>query len=403
MGPPSNRRLNPPSWMRSSDVLELLDTLSKAGATGRFVGGCVRDSLLNRPVNDIDIAVDQEPIAVQQALKKAGYRTVPTGLRHGTLTVLLETGPVEVTSLRRDVETDGRRAVVSFTEDWEEDALRRDFTINALYCDADGRLYDFHNGLEDLKTRKICFIGDAETRIKEDVLRIFRFFRFHAQLEKHPLDPIGLAACERLIDLLPTLSAERVATELLKILSSPSPAEILETVSRIGGLSHWLPEATEFEIFDRLGSSDALLRLASLLQHSEVPLVCNRLRISNQQKSRLIAATRLSEPPASDKDVRALLYREGKEAIRDRAHIGIARGNPQWAKVFAIADCWDLPVFPLSGTDALAIGIAHGPDVGEALKTVQDAWIDSDFNLALPALKAMLLEIKMSAGGGDEL
>ena len=386
----SDTRLEPPDWMRDPEILGLLDTLAEAGVTGRFVGGCVRDPLINRPVNDVDIAVDRDPQTVAKILKDAEIRSIPTGIEHGTQTVPLGIGPVELTSLRRDVETDGRRAVVSFTDDWAEDAARRDFTINALYCDADGQIFDYTDGLKDLAARRIRFIGDAETRIREDVLRILRFFRFHAQLLISQLDADGLEACTRCRDLLPSLSAERVAIELKKILGSPDPAFILEQMQTGRFLEDWLPEITEVDDIDRLGSSEWLLRLALLIKSGDVDPICDRLRFSNQERKRLHAAKKDTPSPKTDAAVRACFYRDGHEASRDQAHLGLAKGDVNWARLLGMIGTWKAPTFPLTGEDAKTAGLSPGPAMGEALKSVETAWIDSDFALAPSDLRVML-------------
>ena len=398
----SDTRLDLPERMRDPHLLSLLQTLAETGITGRFVGGCVRDALIHRPVNDIDIAVNRPPDAVSRVLTDAGLRAIPTGIEHGTLTVLLESGPVEVTSLRRDVETDGRRAVVAFTEDWEEDAQRRDFTMNALYADAGGQVFDYHDGLADLAVRHIRFIGDAETRIREDVLRILRFFRFHAQLGILDLDVAGLAACAGCKDLLPTLSAERVALELHKILQSPDPAPVLDVMQAGGFLTHWLPELGDPEPLERLGTSDGLLRLALLIQPDSGAdsradsgaEIADRLRFSNRDRARLSAALQPVDAPASDAAARAMIYRGGEEAARDQAHLGLAQGVPDWARLLGLIGRWEAPRFPLGGADAQAAGFTPGPALGEALKTVEAAWVASDFTLAPDALRAMLRELR---------
>lgn len=391
-----------PPQMRDPDLLNLLQSLARDGATGRFVGGCVRDALINRPITDVDIAVNRTPDAVRTILANAGIRTIPTGIDHGTLSVPLDQGNVEITSLRRDVETDGRRAVVAFTDQWEEDAARRDFTINALYCDADGRLYDYHNGLEDLNARHIRFIGDPEQRIQEDVLRILRFFRFHAQLGVLTPDPMGLAACSNSRDLLPALSAERVAVELKKILESPDPAPMLIALQTGGFLTHWLPELQAPEDLEYLESSDGLMRLALLILPEDVDPICDRLKLSVQNRRRLHAALRVADAPESDAAARAMLYRDGTIAARDRAHLGLARGQLNWSRTLSLVDAWDAPLFPIKGADARAAGFHPGPELGAALKSLEEAWIASDFTLAASDLRSMLQALGKAGGRGED-
>ena len=231
-----------PAWIDEPPVQALLAALARGGIAARFVGGCVRDTVLRRPVKEIDIAVDKPPETVMRALEAADLRVVPTGLKHGTVTAIVKGRPFELTTLRRDVETDGRRAVVAFTDDWLEDAKRRDFTFNAMYADPDGTIWDPFDGRADLLAGRVRFIGDPDQRIAEDHLRILRFFRFHAWFGKPPLDGAGFDACRRNAGSLSSLSAERIAKELLRLLAAPAPADALEAMAEAGALDHWLPE-----------------------------------------------------------------------------------------------------------------------------------------------------------------
>src|SRR5215470_14951797 len=266
-------RLPAQPWMLETATRDVLAALTADGDPARFVGGCVRDALLGRPVADIDIATPAPPDRVLALLARAGIRALPTGIAHGTVTALADRRHFEITTLRHDVSTDGRRAVVAFTADWAADAARRDFTINALFCDAEGRVYDHVGGLADLAARRVRFVGDARTRIREDVLRLLRFFRFYAQLGVPPPDEAALAAAGELAPLLPLLSGERVRAELLRLLASPDPAAVLRLMQAHGVLAHLLPPGLDLDRLAGLvaveqrvaGAADPLRRLAALL------------------------------------------------------------------------------------------------------------------------------------------
>jgi poly(A) polymerase len=279
-------------WLRAPHAAAVLDALQAAGGEGRFVGGCVRNALLGSPVDDLDMATALTPPEVIAALGRAGIRVVPTGVEHGTVTAVLDHRPIEVTTLRRDVETDGRRALVAFTTDWAEDAARRDFRLNALYADRTGQVFDpVGGGVEDARAGRIVFVGDPEVRIREDYLRILRFFRFRAWYGHGLPDAAALEACGRLAEGLRTLSAERVGKELLKLLAAPDPREAVELMVRSGVLQRLLPPALNLarlwglvRLEGSLGARpDPLLRLAALLP-SDPP--CDPRRVS---RSALVA------------------------------------------------------------------------------------------------------------------
>ncbi|HKO06151.1 MAG TPA: CCA tRNA nucleotidyltransferase, partial [Alphaproteobacteria bacterium] len=326
-------KLPPQPWMTAPATERVLAALGAKGAEVRFVGGCVRDAILGRPVKDIDIATHDPPEAVIALLEAAGIKVVPTGVAHGTVTAVVGPDHFEITTLRRDVETYGRRAKVAFTGDWAADAARRDLTINALFAAPDGTLYDPFGGLEDLRQGRIRFVGDARTRIREDVLRLLRFFRFFAHYGKPPPDAEALAACRELAPLLPTLSGERVAAETLKLLAAPEPASVVALMIEAGIVAHFLPEADgvaplrALVTLEGLGpGTDALRRLAALLdprQGSEgADALALRLRFSNAERERLVALAAPAEvpqPEMSEKVQRLLLYRLGAERFRDLA------------------------------------------------------------------------------------
>ena len=290
-------------WMTAAETAAVFDALETAGGAdcARFVGGCVRNTLIGKPVSDLDIATRLTPEAVTQALKSAGLKAVPTGVEHGTVTAVSGGKPFEITTLRRDVETDGRRAVVAFTDDWAQDARRRDFTLNSLYARRDGTLFDpTGHGVADARAGRIVFVGEPEQRVREDYLRILRFFRFYAWYGAAPADAGALAACEALRGEIATLSAERVSRELLKLLAADDPRDAVALMARTGVLGEVLPAPIDLARFeglvaieeDQLFETDPLLRLAALLPDDQVGAAAfaERLRLSNAERDRLAAA-----------------------------------------------------------------------------------------------------------------
>lgn len=369
-------RLPPGGWRESDPVRAVVAALAAGGRPARFVGGCVRDALLGETPADIDIATPETPARVIALAKAAGLRVVPTGIDHGTVTVIAERVPVEVTTLRRDVETDGRHAVVAFTDDWAADAGRRDFTINALYADADGTLTDPVGGLADLAAGRVRFIGDAGQRLAEDYLRALRFFRFHVRFARGAADAEALAAITAAREALTRLSAERVASELLKTLALPRALDAVELMSDCGVLAVLLPEATERARLARVLplSGDPLLRLAALLPADPAvgSAVASRLRLSNAQKARLAAALAPDDLPTSTVALRRVIADKGRQAAADRA---VVAGRPDLA---ARIDALDVPEFPLRGGDLIGLGLVPGPAVSAALAVLRDWWLDQD-------------------------
>jgi poly(A) polymerase len=387
-------------WMIAPETVAVMDALEVAGAPdcARFVGGCVRNTLVGRPVDDIDIATVLTPDEVTRAVEAAGLRAVPTGIEHGTVTAISRSRPYEITTLRRDVTTDGRRAVVAFTTDWLEDAQRRDFTLNALYAKRDGLVFDSTgHGVADAKTGRIVFVGDPEQRLREDYLRILRFFRFYAWYGRGAPDAAAVAACTALKSQLPTLSAERISKELLKLLAADDPRAAVELMLKTGVLEMVLPEPIDIARLnglveiesEQLFESEPVLRLAALLPDDQLVAarLAEALRLSNAERDRIVAA--LAPAPKlkswmSPREIRRLVYRLGHAAFRDRAKLAWAAANrtaatPQWRGVLALAEGWTKPQFPLSGEDVMAAGVPRGPMVGEVLREVEDWWIDHDF------------------------
>jgi poly(A) polymerase len=385
-----------PAWMDEPPVQALLVALTRGGIAARFVGGCVRDTVLRRPVKEIDIAVDKPPETVMRALEAADLRVVPTGLKHGTVTAIVKGRPFELTTLRRDVETDGRRAVVAFTDDWLEDAKRRDFTFNAMYADPDGTIWDPFDGRADLLSGRVRFIGDPDQRIAEDHLRILRFFRFYAWFGKPPLDGAGFDACRRNAGSLSSLSAERVAKELLRLLAAPAPADALEAMAEAGALDHWLPEyagaARLKALIVREDTPDPLRRLAAIVS-PPATAVAKRLKLSTQQSLRLQLMLEPAEPGDLE-NRRAALYRLGTSLFIDRV---LLEGPDDWRAALALARNWTPPELPISGADALALGLKPGPQVGALLEAVERWWIAGDFSADRTACLAELKRLAHTA------
>jgi len=383
-------RLGGEPWLTAPQTVAVLDALEAAGGEGRFVGGCVRDALIGRPVADIDIATPMTPQAVVDAVTRAGLKAVPTGIEHGTVTVVSSGRPYEVTTLRRDVTTDGRRATVAFTEDWAEDAARRDFRLNALYADRTGAVFDpTGEGVADAQAGRIVFVGEPERRIREDYLRILRFFRFRAWFGRGEPDEAALAACASLRDGIAQLSAERISAELIKLLSAPDPRAAVHLMADTGVLFEVLPWAGDASMFlpmiqiDR----DPILRLSSLLPGDPdvVREAADKLRLSNAQKARLIEALPDEvemTPSMGERAARAALYRLGRQAFRDRLMRSWAADTAQAeaAKgLLALADGWTRPSFPISGADLKAAGMSPSPTMGRILSELEAWWVAEDF------------------------
>ncbi len=404
-------------WLQSSALQALLGTLNADGEEARVVGGAVRNTLLNLPVTDVDVATTTLPDETMRRAAAAGFRPIPTGIDHGTITVVTPERPFEVTTLRRDVATDGRHATVAFGRDWAVDAGRRDFTINALYCDADGTILDPAGGLADLPEQRLRFIGDAAARIEEDYLRILRFFRFFAWYGRGRPDAEGLRACARLKDGLRKLSAERVWSELRKLLGARDPSRALLWMRQAGVLTVVMPESERWGIDaihglvtaeQQLGwSADAMLRLEAIVPPDEARLaeLARRLRLSNAERDRLLAFATAEEPVAEESDgsFRRRLYFGDRQAVIDRLRLAyaaaLAKGEEApgglsraaiLARQLSAAERFDPPAFPLSGDDLAAAGIAAGPEMGRQLKSLRDAWVDSGFVMTPEQLLARL-------------
>jgi len=376
-------------WLTAAATRAVMKALEGAGGPGcaRFVGGCVRNSLMGQGVDDIDIATRLRPEQTIAALKAAGLKAVPTGVEHGTVTGVSERQPYEITTLRRDVETDGRRAVVAFTEEWAEDAARRDFRLNALYADAEGTVFDpTGGGLEDAAAGRIVFVGEAETRIREDYLRILRFFRFYAWYGQGAPDAVGLAACGALKDGMGQLSAERVSRELLKLLAAPDPRPSVRAMQDSGVLAQVLPDVQPLTVFEALCglSDDPVLRLSALLPTDEAAVVriAGALRLSNAVRDRLAAI--VADGPTVSPDMgevaaRAAIYRLGQRAFQDRLRLAQAATGGDGEVLRQLAEAWSAPRMPVGGRELAKMGVKPGPETGRILKAFEAGWIADDF------------------------
>ena len=407
-------KLDPDShgWMKEASTRAVMRVLTANGGAARFVGGAVRNALLGETVGDIDIATPLTPDDVMQRLAIAGLGAVPTGVEHGTVTAIANGKPFEVTTLRRDVQTSGRRAVVAFTTDWMEDAARRDFTINALYAGEDGSLYDYFGGLADLTARRVRFIGDARTRIREDYLRILRLFRFHAWYGLGGLDGKAVAASVAEKAGLKLLSGERVQKELLRLLGAEDPCPTLMVMRDTGILAEILPADLQpmrlrhliaIESTNAL-APDAVLRLMALLpdRAPSARALAEMLKLSNAIRDRIVEAaekeSRIGVGLAAS-DAKKLIYRFGGARFRDQlllqwAASAAAADEPAWRALFALAQDWQPPMFALDGNDVMSLGIEEGPAIGAVLRKIENWWIEKEF---APDRASLLKELEQAA------
>ena len=380
-------------WLTAASSRLVLGALANDGATPRFVGGCVRDGLLGRASTDLDIAIDQLPEDSMRLLEAAAIKVIPTGLKHGTITALAKGQHFEITTLRVDVETFGRHARVAFTDDWQLDAARRDFTINAIYTDRDGQLYDPVGGQADLAAGLGRFVGDAAQRITEDKLRILRFFRFFALYGRGGPDAAALAACAAAAPGIAGLSGERVSAEVFKLLAAANPLPSLQLMAEAGVLSQILPDGFDLDGLAR-SDNDPLRRLSAIAS-AGAAAIAKRLRLSKQQASRL---NFLIDPPAklspeiARPALRQLLYDHGANQISDLA---LQQGVPE---LLPRIDEATPPPFPLKGSDALALGMHAGPEIGNILRSLEDEWRANDFAASRDELLAALTDLKMDKG-----
>ena len=385
-------RLDDQPWLTAPATRAVMAALEAAGGPdcARFVGGCVRNALIGAPVADVDIATTLKPEETDRAIRAAGLKAVPTGIAHGTVTAVSERQPFEITTLRRDVSTDGRNATVAFTDDWAEDAARRDFRVNALYADGEGRVFDpTGEGIADAAAGRIVFVGDPETRIQEDYLRILRFFRFFAWYGRGEPDAAALAACRALVSGMSRLSAERVSKELMTLLAAPDPRVAMAAMAEAGVLAQILPEAVAGPLLEAAveQGTDPVIRLMTLLPSDEqiVRAASARLRLPNSTRDRLAGAA-VAAPAIgltmSDPEVRAAVYRFGGRVVADALHLRMAERPAQAGdghRLLALAEAWPRPSMPVGGRDLARLGVEPGPETGRLLKAFEDRWIADDF------------------------
>ncbi|MFG1425270.1 CCA tRNA nucleotidyltransferase [Roseixanthobacter glucoisosaccharinicivorans] len=390
-------------WFTAAPLRRVLGVLDGAGEETRVVGGAVRNALLGRPVSEVDLATTAVPEETMRRARAAGLKAVPTGLAHGTVTVVADGTPFEVTTLREDIETDGRHAVVRFGRDWRADAARRDFTMNALYADAQGRVIDLVGGLGDLRAGRVRFIGDAQTRIREDHLRIMRLFRFHAAYGRGPMDEAALSAAIRLRAGILLLSRERVGSELLKLLVVQGAAPTVRLMGETGFLPTILGGVPDLISFERLASLDVALdltpeavrRLGVLAVRivEDAARLRERLRLSNEAFKRLQGMAGATGAAMDARQARASIYRLGRAMFEDRLLVGAARGgrgNDEVAALLDLARVWTVPAPPFRAADLIAQGLKPGPALGAALARMEDAWIAADFATDAQSLHALM-------------
>jgi poly(A) polymerase len=411
-------QINPPDWMTAADTARLFGTLSDAGASVRFVGGCVRDAVLGRPVTDLDVATDAEPSRVVEILGEEMIRAVPTGIEHGTVTAIMDARPFQITTLRRDVATDGRRATVEFTNDWVEDSRRRDFTFNALSADIDGMVYDYTDGITDLREGRVRFIGKASDRIAEDHLRILRFYRFQAHYGKTDPDPDAVAACSAAVRSVEALPGERIWNEFSRTLTAPEPTQVLELMEKNGLLRLLLSARRSVSRLTALAALETMVkldpdpvrRLTALVQpdRSEASQIVTRLRLSRHETGRFDdLATRRGESTAGMNDLalRRSLYSLGPERFRELVlldwanqivmePVRAAEETAGWKETWDATAGWTAPEFLLNGEDVQAAGIEEGPDVGDVLLNIEEWWVEQAFK---PDREACLDRLRMIA------
>jgi poly(A) polymerase len=400
-------QLSPQDWLQSAETQAVIAALTAKGGEVRFVGGCVRDAVLRRPISDIDIATHDPPEQVMLLLEAAGLRAIPTGIAHGTVTAVVGKRHFEITTLRSDIETFGRHARVEFTNDWATDAARRDFTINAMFCRPDGMIFDPFEGLADLGAGRVRFVGNPLQRIDEDVLRLLRFFRFYAHYGRPPADVDAVAACRLRAHKLPSLSGERMCGEIIRLMGAPDPASVLALMHNERVLDHVLPEATRLGVLRFLAfldtrgivrpsiAPDPLRRLAAVLDVDAAAAahVAMRFKLSTAQTTRLTALAAPSrvpdqamEPPETRRLLRRLgapLFRDlvllawaARKAIEGRTPLG---ETDRWLALLDMADGWRPVKLPVRGRDLIDLGVPRGPRIGRFLGEIDAWWEAGDY------------------------
>ena len=383
------RTINPPSWMTAPQTSAVMTALNDAGAVQTlFVGGCVRNELMKRPVKDIDLATIHAPDEVIRRLQDAGIRHIPTGIDHGTVTALADGHTFEITTLRRDVSTDGRRATVAYTDDWGEDARRRDFTMNALLADGRGNIFDpLGAGISAIDQGQVIFVGEPDQRIAEDYLRILRFFRFHALYGRDEPDADAVRACAAASGQIKTLSRERITQELINILNVPDPSETLALMIANRILPELFDDDFDAQRFSRFctlqlqkNSVNVMARLA-LMAKQDLSTAQNVLSLSSAQKDMLSVLSQLHGQlnDLSAMALRQAVYDYGNDIVTQVLLLNASAGAVIDSEAFHIAQKWNPPKFPLAGQDVMDLGIKPGPSVGRYLKDIEIWWRQADF------------------------
>ncbi len=402
--------------LENKGLNHLLAILNQGGEEARIAGGAVRNALIGESISDVDIATTCLPQEVTKRGEANGFKVFPTGILHGTVTVIVDGESYEVTTLRADIRTNGRHAEVMFGRDWQADAERRDFTINALYADSDGKIIDLVGGLQDIKTKTLRFIGDAEARIREDHLRILRFFRFFAWYGTGRPDTEGLKACVRLKDTITQLSVERIWSELKKLMSAPDPSRALLWMRQTGVLTVALPESEKWGIDAVHGlvaterdlgwDRDPILRVMAIIPPhlGRVEELAERLKLSTLERVRLEkwAGSELPKPDLDNRFFARALYRGDPVGTTDRLTLALASARALavnddkemmkaagYSRLLDFASDWEKPAFPVKGSDFLAMGVTAGPEVGERLRVLEEKWVEGDFTLSKAQLLAL--------------
>lgn len=413
------KRLDPEQhkWLQPGPALILLDLLNKVRPLStRFVGGCIRNSLMGQPVADIDLATMHLPADVQKIAEAAGHKVVPTGIEYGTVTVIIAGQAFEVTTLRKDVETDGRRAVTAFSTDWREDSQRRDFRFNAIYCDGSGSLYDPQGGIADALSREVVFIGKADERITEDYLRILRYFRFFAWYGDGRPNREAITACARLKDGIEKLSAERVWKELKNLLGAPDPVKSMRWMRTAEVLQQCFPGSRDVDQLAQLIASeqgldwpvDPLLRFMALLDPNKARAASKKLKMSNAENTRIMAfANNGPVVPGEDfMDVSRRLYRKVVSGYVDAAKIALGKYEGRERRdiddMLDFASEWERPVFPVTAKHLMDAGYEQGKKLGDLLWSLEDEWITSGFALSTDELRAKIGNLGTGGKSGGQ-
>ena len=400
-------------WMTAAPLRRVLAALGAGDVDVRVVGGAVRNAVMDMPVTEIDLATPDLPARVTERLAAAHIKAVPTGLAHGTVMAVADGETFEITTLRRDTACDGRHAAVEFTNDWHEDARRRDFTFNAMSLGPDGTLFDDHGGLEDARGGRVRFVGDAGDRIQEDYLRILRLFRFFAWYGRTPLDAATVQACSSHVGSLKRLSGERIQQELSKLLAAPAPGAAVTLMQDSGVLAEALPQAAKIDVFTRLleltSTDDWLLRLAALLpaESEAAQAAAVHLKLSNAARDRLVMLLRPApalDDHADPLTLRRALYALGGKVVGERVLLAWARATDvastaPWRALLEAAAAWEPKTLPIGGAEVLALGVTPGPAIGQLLTAAEQWWIGAGFAPSRAEILAHLEDVLKSKNG----